>query len=386
MPELDTLRGIAILAVVLVHGIPPHDSAGMPRIVAAALGAVRYGWLGVNLFFVLSGFLITGILLDSKPSNQYYKRFYVRRALRILPAYLLLLLLILLVPRMGISDRQISWSFVGLSLFYLSNLTNFFGVGLQYPPLWSLAVEEHFYLFWPVVVRRLTQWGLALCSSAVLLGCPLLRLIAFASGRGEGIFYTWMVADGLACGSLLAILCRTLLADRRSMQWFSAVSVSASILLLGLGAPFGTLSPLRQPQLWGASIRDTLFNVLFTGVLGAALLLGTSRWSKLVQVPVLQFFGKISYGLYLVHVLVFDVTRHFFAPLAMHIARVPVENDFAFTFVCFLVGAGAATVLAFLSRRYFEERFLRLKDSFAPASSPLNVPGERQSLTATHAA
>ena len=386
MPELDTLRGIAIVAVVLVHGIPRYYSTGQPQILSAALSAIQYGWLGVNLFFVLSGFLITGILLDSKPFGQYYRRFYVRRALRILPAYLLLMLLIVLAPRIGISERQISWSFVGLSLCYLSNLTNFFGVGLEYPLLWSLAVEEHFYLIWPVVVRRVTKRGLAWCSCAVLLGCPLLRLIAFASKHGQGIFYTWMVADGLACGSLLAILCRTLLVDRRSMKWFSAVSVSASMLLLGIGAPFGTLSPLRQPQLWGATIRDSLFNVLFAGMLATALLVGTSRWSRVVHRPVLQFLGKISYGLYLVHVLVFDVTRHFLTPAAMRFSGAWVDNDFRLTLLRFLVGATAATVLAYLSRRYFEERFLSLKDSFAPASTPVSLSAEGQTLAPTHAA
>lgn len=368
MPELDTLRGVAVLGVVFYHGVPFYDTSGLPTVIVAALVPLRYGWLGVDLFFVLSGFLITGILLDSKASPHYYKRFYVRRALRILPAYLLLLLLLLVVPRIGISDRQISWSFVGLSLLYLSNFTNFFGVALQFGPLWSLAVEEHFYLFWPAVVRRLNRRALACCALAVALVCPLLRLLAFVSKHGEGVFYTWMVADGLASGAMLAILCRTRLADRRSMGRFATLSVSASILLIALGAPLGMLSPIRQPQVWGATFRNSLFNLLFTGILGAALLLGTSRWSKLVQRPVLQFFGKISYGLYLVHYLVLDVARHFLTPAALRFAHLPIGGSFVFKFVRFLVAAAIATMLAVLSRQYFEERFLRLKDRFASAS------------------
>jgi peptidoglycan/LPS O-acetylase OafA/YrhL len=96
---------------------------------------------------------------------------------------LLLLLLLLLLPRIGIVEGRISWSFVGLSLIYLSNVTNFFGVAMQYGPLWSLAVEEQFYLLWPAAVRNLSQRALAFCALAVFLGCPLLRAIAFAYGH-----------------------------------------------------------------------------------------------------------------------------------------------------------------------------------------------------------
>jgi peptidoglycan/LPS O-acetylase OafA/YrhL len=363
------LRGLAILAVVLFHGVPFTDTAGLPRIIVAALVPVEYGWLGVNLFFVLSGFLITGILLDSKASPQYYKHFYIRRALRILPAYLLLLLLLLVVPKLGISDRQVSWSFVGLSLLYMSNFTNFFGVAMQYSPLWSLAVEEHFYLFWPTVVQHLTRRRLACCALALLVICPALRLTAFLCNHGEGILYTWMVADGLASGSLLAIVCRSRFGDRRRMKWLSALSISVPILLMLSGARFGTLASLHQPHAWGATLRDSFFNVLFTGILGGALLLGTSRWANIVHRPLLQFFGRISYGLYLIHCLVFDVIRHFFTPAATRRLGLLLEGDFSFKLVRFAIGGLAATLLAYLSRRYFEEPFLRLKDRLAAASA-----------------
>ncbi len=380
MPELDTLRGVAILAVVFYHGFSQCDTTGLPGIVRAVFAATRLGWLGVNLFFVLSGFLITGILLDSKGTPRYYKSFYVRRALRILPAYLLLLLLLLLLPRIGVVEGRVSWSFVGLSLIYLSNVTNFFGVAMQYGPLWSLAVEEQFYLLWPAAVRNLSQRALAFFALAVFLGCPLFRAIAFKYGHPAEVWYTWMVADGLASGSLLAISSRTLLTDRRSMKWFSVLCITASLLLIALGARFGTLSPVPPTTLFGASLRGTLFNVLFTGTLGTALLLGASRWAQIVRRPVLQFFGKISYGLYLIHTLVFEVTGHFVAPVAMRLARLIVRGDalgdapLTLILIRFLVGAGAATIIAFLSRRYFEEPFLKLKNKWAAAtveSAPL---------------
>ncbi len=362
MPELDSLRGIAILAVVFYHGLSLADTAGLPHILRAAFTAARLGWLGVNLFFVLSGFLITGILLDSKGKPQYYRRFYVRRALRILPAYLLLLFFLWLAPRLGWSEGRVSWGFIGLSLIYLSNFTNFFGVAMQYGPLWSLAVEEQFYLLWPAAARNLSRRSLGFCALAVFLTCPLLRAVLFALGHSAEGQYTWMVADELASGALFAILCRTILTERSSMKWFSALCLTLSLLAIGLGSRFGTLAPVEPNTILGSSLRWTLFNVLFVGTLAAALLLGTSRWPWIVQRPVLQFFGEISYGLYLIHTLVYDVTGHFIVRAGIPMDSLAGRDGLRFTLLRFLIGAPAATLLAFLSRRYFEEPFLQLKE------------------------
>jgi peptidoglycan/LPS O-acetylase OafA/YrhL len=154
------------------------------------------------------------------------------------------------------------------------------------------------------------------------------------------------------------------------MKWFSALCITASLLLIALGARFGTLSPVPPTTLLGASLRSTLFNVLFTGMLGTALLLGASGWAHIVRRPVLQFFGEISYGLYLIHTLVFEVTGHFVAPVAIRLERLTVQGDAPLTLILirFLVGAVAATLIAFLSRRYFEEPFLKLKDKWTAAT------------------
>ncbi len=160
------------------------------------------------------------------------------------------------------------------------------------------------------------------------------------------------------------------------MKWFSALCITASLLPISLGVRFGTLSPVPPTTLLGASLRWTLFNVLFTGMLGTALSLGASAWARIVRRPVLQFFGEISYGLYLIHTLVFEVTGHFVVPVVMRLARLRVPGDapLALILMRFLVGAAAATLIAFLSRRYFEEPFLKLKDKWAAAtveSAPL---------------
>src|SRR5579885_1997050 len=133
MPELDSLRGIAILLVLFFHGF---DVAGA---MSQLKGAARYfailcfgGWTGVNLFFVLSGFLITGILLESKSRPDYYRRFYIRRALRILPAFYLLLILLWILPRTGwLEGRHVGWPYICLSFLYLANLSPLFGVSPQ---------------------------------------------------------------------------------------------------------------------------------------------------------------------------------------------------------------------------------------------------------------
>src|SRR5271167_323369 len=184
MPELDTVRGIAILMVFLFHGFEDFTPVGpnIPAWERLFLSTVSLGWTGVNLFFVLSGFLITGILFDSVHKPQYYSRFYFRRALRILPAYYLLIAALILVGRLGFVSHHTSWAFAGLSLAYLSNITPLLGVPRDYSPLWSLAVEEHFYLIWPAAVRMLTRRGLVTAAVLICVCEPILR--AFAVARG----------------------------------------------------------------------------------------------------------------------------------------------------------------------------------------------------------
>src|SRR5580698_308209 len=236
MPELDVLRGIAVLGVLFFHGFRAEYGeqpfTGASRIF---LLATQPGVLGVNLFFVLSGFLITGILIDSKNRSDYYSRFYKRRALRILPAYYLLLILLGLL-------HQASAAFLGLSFVYLSNVTALFGVSMDYHPLWSLAVEEHYYIAWPSAVRKLTLRSLALFSLALCVFIPAIRAVSFHYGYFQGReWYTWFTADGLAAGSLLAIVLRSIQAPlvRKRAAFGAILLIAISVVLLIAGAPFG---------------------------------------------------------------------------------------------------------------------------------------------------
>ena len=358
MPELDTIRGIAVLGVLLLHAFAwQYGGLHFDVLAQTFLVATQPGGLGVNLFFVLSGFLITGILLDSKQHPHFYRRFYTRRALRILPAYYSLLVLLLLL-------HASSYGFVGLSFVYLANVTDLFGIACGYGPLWSLAVEEHYYIFWPAVVHKLTSRGLASVSVGIMVFEPILRAVCFNLGWGkDGLaWYTWFVADGLAAGSLLAIVLRTAI-TRKQVTQLCALLLSSGILLSIVGRPFGITT---RERMLGAALQLTLVNVFFAGVLLLFLLVGTGSGKHHVNNSVLRFFGYISYGLYLDHLLAFRMYDRICLPYWP--ALVPSNHHFELVLLRFVVAGGLAVVAAYLSRKYFEERFLQLKDRLVPSA------------------
>lgn len=350
MPELDSLRGIAILGVLFLHGFYwPYSSLHLSRAGTLFLRVTQPGWLGVNLFFVLSGFLITGILLDSRNRPDYYRRFYGRRALRILPAYYLLLLLLGLLGQAGAA-------YLGLSFIYLANVTNLFGVANDYGPLWSLAVEEHYYILWPTLVRRLSLTRVAAVASAIFVGAPALRALAFHFGFTSGLAsYTWFVCDGLAAGSLLAILLRAGIAREKITQ-VACLLIAISLCVGVIGAPYGILT---RNSVLGAALQHTVISILFAGMLLASLLLGTSRYQRWINRPILHFFGYISYGLYLIHLMVFRL----YDTLARKVepSLLPSDKHFDLIVMRFFVAGGAAIAIAYISRKTFEQRFLDMK-------------------------
>jgi peptidoglycan/LPS O-acetylase OafA/YrhL len=354
MPELDSVRGIAILSVLFYHGfVWSNGLTGLEGTARFFVEITRFGWLGVNLFFVLSGFLITGILVESKQRDDYYRRFYIRRALRILPAFYAVLLVLALTPSQN-------GKYLFLSFFYLSNFAPLFAIPMTYGMLWSLAVEEHFYMLWPLVVRRLSLPWLMAWAIGIVLVVPGLRAIAFGPQLSEGFnYYTWFVADGLATGAILALFVRMPGFCRKNLAQLSGGAIAIALLLLVGGTPWGMLT--RQ-RILGAVLMLTAWHFFFMGVIGLSLLAGTSRWSWIVNRPILQFFGNISYGLYLIHWLVFmwydDVVKIYWP------SAYPPSGRFGLVTLRFVCVAGVATALSYLSRRFFEEPFLNLKDRF----------------------
>jgi peptidoglycan/LPS O-acetylase OafA/YrhL len=357
MPELDSLRGVAILLVVFYHGFFwSNGLAGLSGIAKLFVNLTRIGWLGVNLFFVLSGFLITGILADSKTKKHYFQRFYVRRALRILPAFYALLLVLCFLP----SQNK---AYLLLSFFYLSNLASLLGIPMTYTMLWSLAVEEHFYFVWPAFVRILSGRALMIYAMTIVCAEPFLRAWYFFRHWPEGSGYlTWLVADGLAMGAILAMAVRLPQFTRKGLALLVVIVIGAAASMALFGARYGILT---QRRLLGASLLLTVAHLFFLGALGLTLLFGTSAWKRLVNVPVLQFFGEISYGLYLIHWLFFtlyDAIMNKYWPNPH-----PAGGRMGFLLLRFICVAGFASIFAFLSRRYFEGPFLRLKDRWSTA-------------------
>ncbi|MGB8012918.1 MAG: acyltransferase [Terriglobales bacterium] len=360
MPELDTIRGIAILLVLFFHGFGLRYGlrglSGFPKLLVAA---TLPGWMGVNLFFVLSGFLITGILLDSKSRPNYFRVFYIRRALRILPLYYGVLLLLAVLTRTGWVNRHASWAYLGLSAIYLSNVTELFGVPSQYTVLWSLAVEEHFYLLWPAAIRVLSRYQVVVAGAVICVVCPCLRAFYSIAGYNADARYTWLVADGLAAGAVLAALARGPWGTRAGMGRVTAILFATSLLMFGIGYPFGIFQGSR---FLGITLRETALNLFFAGTVASALLLGTSRWRAIVNRPVLQFFGEISYGVYLIHMLVFDFEDYLVGRFFPRLSA--AGGHFGLMVLLFCIAACFTIAVAYFSRWYFEEPFLRMKRRF----------------------
>ena len=376
MPELDTLRGIAVSLVVCYHSFgfayTIHGLSGIPKLLVAL---TLPGWAGVNLFFVLSGFLITGILLDTKTRPDYYRRFYVRRALRILPLYYAVLVLLLVLARTGLVERRASWSFLALSAVYLANVTDLLGVPMQYGVLWSLAVEEHFYLLWPGLVRSFSRRNVIVCAAGVGVLCLLLRMLYYVFGFAAG-GYTWLSADGLALGAILAAVARSPQQARQRVSQITVAALVAGLALFAVGAPFGIF---LARHFLGMTFRETALDLLCAGVVGVTLLLGTSRWQAVVNRPWLQFLGKISYGVYLTHMLIFEVVVHFLGRLWPVLP--PAETHFSVMVLRFAISGSLTLALMSLSRRYFEEPFLSMKDRSRSEKISVPMPSNEPSQT-----
>lgn len=329
-PRLDGLRGLAIALVMLYHTTQFAFARGP---LAEALVLVpSVGWSGVDLFFVLSGFLITGILLRSRRSSTYYRAFYARRVLRIFPLYYAVLVFFLIVvPRLGIfsavndlwqegSDRNGLWFWL-----YLSNLRVAWTGAWQHHALditWSLAIEEHFYLLWPLVVRHCSERTLLRVCAATAVAALGLRVALVAVDAAPFVAYVLTPArlDTLATGAALAILVRRhglpALAPWARRVLPAALAGFAACYLVaraGLGAAppaadFAaatehalsfTTDPLIQTA--GYTLLCAVYGALLVVVLAAPV---GAAWARVFEWRWLRSFGTYSYALYLFHFFV----------------------------------------------------------------------------------
>jgi peptidoglycan/LPS O-acetylase OafA/YrhL len=348
MPGIDLLRGVAILMVVLFHGFQYSSPELALRNPLASLlfRATGYGWTGVNLFFSLSGFLITGNLLDSVHRENFYARFYIRRALRILPLYFAILLVL------GWTHAA-TWNYLAVCAIFLANWPKLLlhGSIVLYGPLWSLAVEEQFYIAWPWLCRRMQRhWFLIFCAAIVIL-CPVLRMTTILMRGPNTQMYakTFLIGDNLAVGAIIAILCRSSWLSSRS---FLRLGVSLMVVCSAVLVLLTTHGHTMKGDALGGSLGYSALEGLSGGVL-ILMLYAYRRRQIQPTLRFLVFFADISYGLYLIHVLIADLYDRFYGegyklePRALLIR-------FAATTIC-------SVLLALLSKRYFEKPVLNLK-------------------------
>jgi peptidoglycan/LPS O-acetylase OafA/YrhL len=374
--QLDGLRGLAILLVMAYHFClvyPGFQQPGNNILLQLAQG----GWLGVDLFFVLSGFLITGILLDTRKSPHYFRNFLARRFLRIWPLYYLnLLILLVLFPLIlpatppqlhSMHDKQ-AWFWLYGANWLFARERGFGMTSGGY--FWSLAVEEQFYVIWPFVVYWLS--GRALLRACLLLlatSVGLRILLAFLGVDTNALYVmTFTHVDGLAVGSALAIAWRNRAVARTLVRFAPPIAAAALAGLLAVRLADGYLFFWdRYMARYGYTAAVVLFGALLIYVLGT----GDSqrRYVKgLFTAPLMTSAGKYSYALYMVHVPVASFLYTFlnqrfdsFTPY------VPPE----LRFLTFVVASFATSwLLAALSWWGFEKRILQLKRYFSYEQTP----------------
>ena len=341
LPELDGLRGLAVLGVVAYHCHPRLEGTWLHY-------ASLWGWAGVNLFFVLSGFLITSILMDSREKPRYFRNFYGRRALRIWPLYVLVLAVVYLNspwfigPPIADAIKTAPWL---AYIFFFQNLLPTSAMPPAIGPTWSLAIEQQYYLLWAPLVRSLRRpWMLASVLFAALILSPLMRQL--------NPVWMWNLPtnsliklDGIALGSLLALGLYTLALSRRA--WLG----------IGLGGFIAGMAAAATVA-GGTSLLDSALSVGFAGAVLASIASTGARnpMSAVLRRGPLAYYGRISYGLYMTHIMVFV----YFGWFDLRMDRYGIAGNLA------VVGSRLAATTAVASALWygFESQILKLKRYF----------------------
>ena len=344
VPQLDSIRGLAVL-VVLLHNTDEGRYTGF---------IAHNGWMGVDLFFVLSGFLITGILLDTKNTDGYFRNFYARRCLRIWPLYYCaLLFMFVVVPFLRPSEahrifepRSMPWwsYFVYLQNFLVPVVTSATGLlGVT----WSLAVEEQFYLVWPLVVRFCSEQRLRRVAVAIICIDPVLRFVLLQ--RGFNVYpITFCRLDGLMWGAFLALLFR-------SKTFAREVYLRQAWIVFLVASPLALITADRV--LWLVYSFTTLASASFVYL----ALTSKQKWLRaLLANRFLIYSGVISYGIYLLEKIPIDAAQ------SLHLNRGRA--------IVLPLTAAITYLLATLSWNLLEKPCLRLKRFFEAKPSARSRP------------
>lgn len=355
---LDGIRGLAVLMVMFFHFFQRQNFSAF-RLGRSLIDISHLGQTGVDLFFVLSGFLITGILLDEKGSFGYFRNFYARRVLRIFPLYYFALTCwFFVLPAVfglsvtGIRDQLWGW-------FYASNIH-----GIVYPssPLnvpghfWSLAVEEHFYLVWPALIFMCSTRGIV----RACVGCCFLSLISRVVLERMGInpyYFTLCRLEPLVLGALLAILVRGEQGLRRITDFhprrylFTLLFILAPLWIFFTGSSGAIVYNLKF------MLTAMLYGLLIAAVIDPVRPFAAGIFGN----PILRTFGKYSYGIY-----VWDGIVNQFAArwTSQAIIIRYLHSQTATMVICMILQFSTSFVVAYVSWNLFERQFLRLKRHF----------------------
>ncbi|CAN5361286.1 acyltransferase [soil metagenome] len=388
VPALDGVRGLAIFLVLLFHFVVIGGNTPTVRIIQKTWG---FGWAGVDLFFVLSGFLITRILLDAKKrqatAGGYFKNFYARRTVRIFPLYYAFLLLFLIIlPRTVPGFAQLFGTPPGSQWIYWTYTYNLFqghhnpatfshSVGV----IWSLCIEEQFYLIWPTVVWfSKPKTLLKVCAGLLVMSMGARLIVSMVSGY-EVYISQWSFCrmDPLAIGAALAILTRIdpdliqrVRRPARHLIWLVPIAI------LGMNVVFGSLTKSTVFHIVGYSALAILFgSVLLMTITAPAGAFITRFFSN----SLLRLFGRLSYAMYLVNQPIkYALLRYVYGfedPGNAQMTSVSAQMIF------FVFAAVLTVAVAWLSWHLFEKHFLRLK-KFFPMTRPA-PEGQRDPLAAS---
>jgi peptidoglycan/LPS O-acetylase OafA/YrhL len=359
---LDGVRGIAVLSVFIFHYGGGAESQNW--LIHAVGKTIKLGWSGVTLFFVLSGFLITGILWKSRGTPHWWRTFFLRRCLRIFPLYYLVLLFTLIASIFCHTTRELGPS-LAVYVFYLQNFPIHTRVN-ELTPLWlghfwSLAVEEHFYLVWPFLLFKCPtiQRARQLCLLVFVLSMASRAWILY-SGNLDWHFATPARVGELAIGAWLA------LAVREHPEWVSRLRRLALPVFFGCLAVVAIIVAITG-DVDATSMPMYEFGLPMFSFAAAALIvlaLEHGTWSRWLSFPPLRHLGVISYGVYVYHVLF----REFYAAVATRLA--PHLSRNAHLVLVFFVSACLTILIAEASYHWFERPLLQLKDRIAPTVSP----------------
>ncbi|UTA66688.1 acyltransferase [Emticicia sp. 21SJ11W-3] len=339
--NLDGLRAVAALGVVVAHFFEDKLNA-FPLLKAVSL----QGHTGVSWFFVLSGFVITRILLKSVQGAHYFRNFYGRRTLRIFPLYYFALLCYHFLPYLlGINPVFPKFSTHWYFYVYLQNFARTFNWPISWPShFWSLAVEEHFYLIWPALVYWVISKSknrLLLLSLALVAGATALRYLMLIDNYEINVF-TFTRLDQLSLGCILAILESKGYLNAKARSWFLA--------LTALGAIAVALCS-RLDYFYLNVFKHNAYGLLYMGLTGYCIAEQSATVvNRFLNSGLMQYLGKISYGIYVWHRLVMLLHSHYFNPGNM---------AFDFLLICVLT-----VMVSSISFYVLESPFLKLKRYF----------------------